>query len=139
MKNARIGQLDRIVEIEELVSVINSDYGSEDKEFRFFARVWAQYRPVTGSALMEQLDAMAIRSRETAIFVIRFMEGIRPDMRIVHDGKIYNIRTLSDGGEQRRRWLEIVAEAELGATTDHRSEIAAAALTLQGHAPEADA
>ena len=58
------------------------------------------------------VDAIAFEgeSPETAVFVIRWLAGIDATMRVVHDGKVYDIQGLAEIGT--RDGLEITATAQ---------------------------
>lgn len=132
----RTGRIDREIEIEEEVTTKNPDYGNLVKSYRFYALLWAEYVPLQGNAAMEKFSAEAIRPTEVALFRTRWYPGLNVKMRILYDGKIYNIRNISDTGKSRQRMLEIVGEAEVGTPEiRHQSQISVGALSLQGNTP----
>lgn len=81
------GKLRHRVEIQEFVEVINS-FGERERYWATFANVWAAIEPLSAK---EFVAAQQMQSSVTARITIRYRPGIKPAMRILHRGKIYNI------------------------------------------------
>ena len=98
--------LDRRITIQE--PVVSKDGYGEDVVTGWtpVATVWAQVIPVSGR---EYFDAAAIRAEKTTRFRIRWRSGVTEAMRIVYDGRSYDILGIVEIG--RREGLEIRAEA----------------------------
>lgn len=100
------GKLDRRITIQEPV-ISQDDYGEPVVTgWADVATVWAQVVPVSGR---EYFDATAVRAEKTTRFRIRWRSGLTEAMRIVYDGRNYDIRSIVELG--RREGLEIRAEA----------------------------
>ena len=70
------------------------------------ATVWGRVEPLTGA---ERLQAMRLESRVSHRVTIRHRTGVSAGMRLLHDGRALNIRTVIDPDE-RRHWLELMCE-----------------------------
>lgn len=53
--------------------------------------VWARVEPLSGR---EFVAAQTVQSEVTTRITIRYRDDVTPDMRIMHRGKIYNIRAV---------------------------------------------
>lgn len=100
------GKLDRRVTIEQ-PSVAADAYGGQVTTWTTFKVAWAEVRPIRGA---ERFEAMAQRAARFEVFRIRYLSGVTPKMRIVWDGRVYNIRNIAEVG--RREGLDLMAEAE---------------------------
>ena len=101
----RSGKMDRLITIGEFTSVQDS-YGQETETWTEFATVWAEKIDIKAR---ERFAAQQDIAEETTRFRIRWLAGLTPKMRIVHDGKVYNITGIAELG--RRGGLEITTEA----------------------------
>ena len=81
------GKLRHKVEIQEFIEVINS-FGEREKYWAHVADVWAAIEPLSAK---EFVAAQQMQSSVTARITIRYRPGIKPEMRILHRGKVYNI------------------------------------------------
>lgn len=70
------------------------------------ATVWGRIEPLTGA---ERLQAMQLESRVSHRVTIRHRTGVSAGMRLLHNGRALNIRTVIDPDE-RRHWLELMCE-----------------------------
>lgn len=58
-------------------------------------------------------EAASVHAESDAIFTIRYREGIKAGMRIIHGSDIYEINAPPVDADGRRRWLEIHARQVL--------------------------
>ena len=97
--------MDRFITIEQFTAVQDS-YGQETLTWTEFASVWAEKADIKAR---ERFSAQQDIAEETTRFRLRYLEGVTPKMRIVHDGKTYDIEGIAELG--RRAGLEITATA----------------------------
>ena len=101
----RAGKLDRWITIEEF-SAVQDAFGQETETWTEFATVWPEKVDVKAR---ERFTAQQEIADETTRFRMRWLTGITPKMRIVHDGKTYDIEGIAELG--RRVGMEITATA----------------------------
>ena len=70
------------------------------------ATVWGRVEPLAGA---ERLQAMQLESRVSHRVTIRNRTGVSAGMRLVHNGRALNIRTVIDP-DARKHWLELMCE-----------------------------
>lgn len=63
------------------------------QEWEDVMTIWAGRRPLRGR---EYFAASAVQKENTVLFTIRYRKGISPYMRIVCDGRIYDIYAVLD-------------------------------------------
>ena len=98
--------MDRLITIQQ-PQQSQDDYGEPvTTGWIDFAKPWAQVIPVSGR---EYFDAAAARAEKLTRFRIWWRSGVTEAMRIVYDGRIYDVRSIIEIG--RRERLEIAAEA----------------------------
>lgn len=100
-----IGSLNQKIIIQISFSNTKQDTGEKITGWTFFAYAWAK---VTDSGGNEELEAGQIVAADTVTFTIRYIQGIKPKMRILHNGMFYNIRSVSEIG--RHRFLTLKTE-----------------------------
>lgn len=100
------GRLDRRITIEQY-TVTRDSYGGEPKSWSTWATVWAEKRDKKGREYLEQSGEHT--ERET-VFKIRYQDGLSTDMRILCDGRYYDIIGLAELG--RREGWEVITEAQ---------------------------
>ena len=103
----RGGNLDRLIAIEQNAPTRNT-HGEETEAWVNFATVWASKRDKGGR---EFFEAGATQAEADTIFKIRWLAGVKAEMRIVLDGVNYDIQAIKELG--RREGLEIVATAKV--------------------------
>lgn len=101
------GRLNRRITIEEK-SVARDSYGGESITWSAVATVWAAVLPIRGREYVAIRQAGA---ELTTRFLIRYMAGITPAMRVVYDGAAYYIREVIDP-QDRHDHLELMTTAE---------------------------
>lgn len=100
-----IGSLNQKITIQISFSNTKQDTGEKNVGWTFFAHAWAKVQDNGGT---EQLEGSQIMANDTVLFTIRYIQGIKPKMRILHNGMLYNIRSVSEIG--RHRFLTLKTE-----------------------------
>jgi SPP1 family predicted phage head-tail adaptor len=110
----RAGQLDReITFITPTITdgVANSDFISGWTEV---VTVWAKKTDLTGYEVVQDDQ---IRYTQPANWTIRYITGLTESMRLVYDGKIYEIHSIIPNEGSRERWLDVVTKFLINVTT----------------------
>lgn len=81
------GRLRHRVRIEQPVEDRDEDSGAVITTWALVAEVWAAIEPLS---TREFIQAAAVQSEITGRIVIRFRDGLTPDMRIIHNGRVLN-------------------------------------------------
>lgn len=97
--------LDRRVTIQSR-TLAQNDYGQPTETWATFATRWASKRDVTGREFFAAGQEIAEKG---TVFRIRYLSGVKTEMRLVSEGVTYNIRHTAEIG--RRDALDIVCEA----------------------------
>jgi SPP1 family predicted phage head-tail adaptor len=101
----KAGQLDKLVSIQQQSSV-QDDAGQPVKTWSEVTQAWADVRSMSGLATIK---ADAYVSTFKASVRIRYRDGIKPGMRVVHGATVYDIKAVPpDSG--RREFLDLVCE-----------------------------
>lgn len=98
------GALRHRVTIEEPANAGRGGYGGAIKNWVPWAQVWAEVKPLKGE---EYFEAQAAQSEVTHTVFIRFLDGVRPKMRINHGGRILNIKSIINP-QERGKYLQIM-------------------------------
>lgn len=101
------GQLDRRITIESRV-VTQSGTGAAGETWTTFATVWAGKRDLSGR---EYFEARQDQAEVTTEFTIRYLAGLKREMRILLDGDTYDIRHVAEIG--RRAGQKVLARAQV--------------------------
>lgn len=101
----RAGTLDQRVKIESKVEARDAE-GGVTESWATFDTVWAK---VIGIGGREFFDAAAVNAEDTVVFRVRWRTGILQTMRMVWDGRNYDIRAIKELG--RNDGLEITGVA----------------------------
>lgn len=75
---------------------ISDGMGGGDIAWTMIAQVWSQIIPLNGS---EFYDAQQTQAPITHKIIMRYREGVKPDMRIVYDGRFFEIQSVINVGE----------------------------------------
>ena len=94
----KAGQLDQRIVLEDYVSYQDSS-GQPIQEWAPFAHAWAAVEPLTGR---EFIAADAGVGESTVRLRLRYLPGVRADMRVNHDGVLYEITHVADVRSQGR-------------------------------------
>lgn len=100
----RSGKLRHTVTLQSLVETQDS-YGSAVQSWADYATVRASVEPLQGR---EYFASQQVRAEATTRFRIRYLSGVLPTMRVVFDGRAYNIESIINLNE-RNRELHLMA------------------------------
>jgi SPP1 family predicted phage head-tail adaptor len=100
-----IGDLRHRVTIQKLTTAVNEN-GFEIETWEDFKTVWAAVGNLHGR---EYYAAAAVQAENTVKFTVRYLEGLDTTMRILFQGKQYNITSI-DNIKYQNRFLEIKAQ-----------------------------
>lgn len=100
----RAGRLKKRITIEQRIP--GSDFAKEES-WTDFVTVNAAVEPLRGREL---IAAQQMQSEVTARIVVRHISGIRPDMRIRHEGRYFEILSIIDVEEQHEELNLMVTE-----------------------------
>ena len=125
MKNRNIGKMDRRI-IVQRPTVSQDDFGGAVTTWATYVTRWCNIRYVTGASATEKYEA----DRKTSMYTIQFFlrsdsgtRGINHTMRILYEGKVYDIRAISERADEYRK-MYLLIEGEQKSPED--STIAAA-------------
>ena len=104
MIQVEIGDLRHRITFQKLTTSVNEN-GFELETWEDFKTVWAAVSNLHGR---EYFAAAAVQAENTVKFTIRYLTGLDTTMRIVFQGKQYNI-TAIDNIKYQNRYLEIKA------------------------------
>lgn len=93
------------VTIQELVTG-QDEAGQPVDTWNDVATVWAAVEPLRGR---EYFAAAQVQAEVTTSIRIRYRKGIRPDMRVLYDGRLYNINAVIDP-QERHRELQLMCK-----------------------------
>ena len=102
------GKRNKVVVIQNKTGTID-DYGGTVYTWTTFATVWAFVRPLRGRDLVA---AQAAQNVTEVVFNIRYVAGLLSSMRIVYDGKNYDITALINI-EEANREIDIMVKTGL--------------------------
>ena len=102
------GKLDKIITFQSK-SASTGDYGGQAFTWADFATVWAHVQPLKGREL---IAAKAAQSETDVRVYIRYLAGLNTSMRIVYNGKNYDITGIVDIDEKNVE-MEISAKTGL--------------------------
>lgn len=100
-----IGKLNKRITIQQKV-LITDDEGYQKEDWKDVATVWSKVENLHGR---EFFQAQAVNSKASCKFTIRYKKGLSTAMRILYDGKLYNILYVDDIQESHR-FIEIMSE-----------------------------
>lgn len=101
----RLGQLRHQVVIQQ-ASRSSDGQGGGTMSWTTLATVWARIEPVAGREVVAQ---QGLQSQITHRVVMRFRSDVTTKMRLSHDGRLMNIRSIRNL-EERKRWMELSVE-----------------------------
>lgn len=78
--------------------------GQPVQEWQDVATVWGAVEPLRGR---EYFAAAQVQAEVTTRIRIRYSKGIKPDMRVLYDGRLYNINAVIDP-EERHMELQLM-------------------------------
>ena len=95
-----IGKMDRRITIETMVQGQGAEYGEPTEVPAVFATLWANVYYGGGR---EFESARQVNAEIDTQFQIRHIEGLLPTMRILYEGRYYDIYRIDEVG-RRERW-----------------------------------
>ena len=98
----RTEELRHKIILQKLTNSTNEN-GFEDEVWKDYLTVWAAVSNLYGR---EYFEAAAVQAEKTVKFTVRFIKGINESMRILFEGKQYNITSI-DNIKYRNRYMEI--------------------------------
>jgi SPP1 family predicted phage head-tail adaptor len=99
-----IGDLRHRITLQKFINEVNEN-GFETEVWQDYKTVWASVSNLSGK---EYYQAAAVQVEKTVKFTIRYLYGISSDMRILFEGKQYNITSI-DNIKYKNRFIEIKA------------------------------
>ena len=113
MGRFRTGELNEKIVIQVEVDGADDAAGYPSKTWSDFHTCFAAIRPLKSR---ERFRADRFISEDFKFFVIRWVTGITPLMRIQYDDgtstRYFNIRGIDEIDERRRRFIELTGEAQ---------------------------
>jgi SPP1 family predicted phage head-tail adaptor len=100
--------LNRRITIQQKQTVVDPE-GIPTETWTPVCTVWAAREPLAARA-REYFSAAAINAEMTVRYRIRYRQGITPDMRVVDEGRIYNITTVLDDVDGKRRETHLMTQ-----------------------------
>lgn len=102
----RAGKLRNKIVIQQNTPSTDS-FGERDASWSTFATVWADIKPLTSR---EYWDAVQVNAESTLKFVIRYLSGVTPKMRISWDSRIFNIESIINVDERNKMIVLLAVE-----------------------------
>lgn len=99
-------KMDRRIGIQRIEKSTDSEYGESIETATTFATVWAS---VTPWQMKEFNLAGQISAEVDTRFHVRYIEGLSPTMKIIYEGRIYDVYRIEEVG--RRDRVNIFAKA----------------------------
>lgn len=97
-----IGELKHRITFQRFVTNINEN-GFEVETWEEYKTVWAAVSNLSGR---EYYQAAAVQAEKTVKFTIRYLSSLTADMRILFEGKQYNITSI-DNIKYENKYIEI--------------------------------
>ena len=98
------GDLNKRITLQKLITTTN-ERGFEIETWEDFKTVWAAISNLHGR---EYYAAAVVQAENTVKFTIRYIEGLDTTMRILFQGRQYNITSI-DNIKYQNRYMEIKA------------------------------
>ena len=99
------GELDKRITFQRLTTTTNKN-GFEVETLEDFKTVWAKVSNLHGR---EYFEAAAVQRENTVKFTIRYLPDVNPSMKILFQGRQYNITSI-DNIKYQNRYMEIKAQ-----------------------------
>lgn len=110
----KIGSFDRTILFYQKVITINS-FNEEDFAWGFVKKKYSQVQGYRFGD--ESVEADKITFINRLIFYIRYDADINVEMRILFENRVYEIISIAESQESRKRKLEVVGQFLEGETT----------------------
>ena len=95
-------ELNRRVELQEFVEVVDPATGYRTQEWTTYAEVLAKVEPLVGR---EYFAAKATQAENMVKFTMRWRAGVEPSHRLAFDGKAYGIESVINVKSRNRELL----------------------------------
>lgn len=97
---------DRRITIQHFTTVGVDDEGITTKDWVPIVTLWAKRRPLT-SRWREFFQNAGMNAEKMAQFEFRYREGITENMRLVNNGRTYDIKAVLDDvhGDKTETWI----------------------------------
>lgn len=103
--NFNSGQFRHRITFQQFVDIEN-EYGDFVRGWEDVKTAWAMIKTLQGK---EFVQAMAVQGEITTRFIIRYTTGISNDMRILHDGRTFDIIAPPINDDEMNKTLTILA------------------------------
>ena len=100
------GKLNKIIRI-EYPTMEEDAFGGEVEGWAEYATVWAAVYPIKGREL---IAAQAVQSQLTTTFEIRYLAGVTSEMRIVYEGKNYELGAPPIDPQEKHEKLQLMTK-----------------------------
>lgn len=83
------------------------EFGQPENNWEDIVTVWAKIEDISGREyfIAQQAPTAQVSTR----IIVRWRSGVRPEMRIVHKDRIFDIKAAFDP-ESRKRWLHVMCQ-----------------------------
>jgi len=106
MRTKQARALNHLVLIEKKQHTKDAIGGESDDEWIEFIPAYAEIKPISGREFM---SANTHQNSVTHRVIIRYAEGVYPEMRVKHKQRYFNVLAVRDFFE-KTRWLELMCE-----------------------------
>lgn len=100
----RAGRLNKRITIQKL-SAANDDFGSAPPQWETFATAWASVEPLQGREFMSTSGEQA---QVTTRIRLRYIPGITSAMRVLSEGRVFNLAGPPVDPDMRHRELHLM-------------------------------
>lgn len=100
------GLMDELVTVQQFSTTTDANTGEKVRSWSTYTTAWARVHESENGS--EGVDADRIEHKQTVVFTLRHDAGINTKMRIVWEGKNYNVINIADLA--RRMYLVIQTE-----------------------------
>lgn len=104
-----IGKFDRRITFQSEVVTVNSFNEDSTSSWVDLVTTWAQLMPTTGT---ETYIADQLTVTNTVSFMIRYRTDINEMMRVVFEGKVYKIVSITEPAGTRRSYWQVKTELD---------------------------
>lgn len=91
-----VGKLRHFVAIQRK-TIKKNEFGEEIVTFNDLCHAWSKIEPLNGR---EYFLAQQTQAETTHKILIRFIDGIRPDYRVLYGNRIFDVKSVTNSNEQ---------------------------------------
>ena len=104
-----IGQLRHYITIQEETATARNDYNETTETWGTLTdgQIWARVESLAGQELIE---ARQVHGNVSHKVTARWLDGVERQMRVVHDGRVFNIESVLNVEE--RDWIMVIYATE---------------------------